>query len=146
MIGRRNVLRRLSGYCRRLLSTFLGVILVIWLMTGSLSEAQFKDKTPAPAFPRRGGRPAPAQAVVNAPNTFWCAVFSPDGKTLAGVGGAQETPGKLMVWDLATAKLKFQANETKGIRSLAYTPDGKTLALALYNGKVKLLDAASFKE
>ena len=51
-----------------------------------------------------------------------------------------------MVWDLATAKMKFQQNEVKGIRSLAYSPDGKTLALALYDGKVKLLDAATFKE
>jgi hypothetical protein len=49
---------------------------VIWLMTGSLSEAQFKEKG-IPAVPRRGIRPAPAQAAVNALNTFWCAMFSP---------------------------------------------------------------------
>src|SRR5207245_9210799 len=116
-----------------------------WLMTGSLSEAQFKDKAaPAPPFPRRG-RPVPVQPQANIPNTFWCAVFSPDGRTLAGVGGAQETPGKLMVWDLASAKIQFRQNETKGIRSLEYSPDGKTLALAIYDGIVKLLVTATFK-
>jgi dipeptidyl aminopeptidase/acylaminoacyl peptidase len=112
---------------------------------GSSSEAQFKDKG-APQFPRRPGRGVPAQPAGNAANTFWCAVFSPDGKTLAAVGGAQETPGKLMVWDLPKARMKFQANEAKGIRSVAYSPDGKSLALALYDGKVKLLDAATLKE
>src|SRR5207249_1119838 len=99
MIGHTNVLHPIAGHSRSLLGPFLAVALVIWLMTGSLSEAQFKDKAaPVPPFPRRG-RPVPVQPQANIPNTFWCAVFSPDGRTLAGVGGAQETPGKLMVWD-----------------------------------------------
>src|SRR5713101_6902439 len=98
MIRHDNVLDRLGGYSRTLLGAFQAAALVIWLMTGSLSEAQFKDG-PVPPFPRRPGRPVPVQPQANISNTFWCAVFSPDGRTLAGVGGAQETPGKLMVWD-----------------------------------------------
>src|ERR1700720_4208658 len=118
MMGHNNVLLRPGGCSRRLLGAFVAVAMVIWLMTGSLSEAQFKDKAePVSPFPRRG-RPVPVQPQASIPNTFWCAVFSPDGRTLAAVGGAQETPGRLMVWDLASAKMKFQQNETKGIRSL----------------------------
>src|SRR5207253_5066226 len=102
MIGHSKVLHRLVRYWRRPLGAFLAGAMVIWLMTGSLSEAQFKDG-PVPPFPRRPDRPVPVQPAVNSPNTFWCAVLSPDGTTVAGVGGAQETPGKLMVWDLASA-------------------------------------------
>jgi dipeptidyl aminopeptidase/acylaminoacyl peptidase len=51
-----------------------------------------------------------------------------------------------MVWDLPGNKTKLQHDEPKGIRSLAFSPDGKTLALALYDGKIKLLDAGTGKE
>jgi WD40 repeat protein len=150
MIDHDNVLRRFARCWLGSLCGLLMVSLVIWITPGPLSEAQFKDKgVPAPpplVIPQPGRPAAPAPPAANNANTFWCAVFSPDGRILAAVGGAQETPGKLMVWDLASGKVKFQANEAKGIRSMAYSPDGKTLALALYDGKVKLLDATTFKE
>lgn len=52
----------------------------------------------------------------------------------------------MMTWDLAGNKAQFQHDEAKGIRSLAFSPDGKILALALYDGKIKLLDAGTGKE
>src|SRR5438128_2428320 len=142
MIDRNHFLHRVGRHWRDSLGGLLAIGLATWLLMGSSSEAQFKEKA-APQFPRRPGRGVPAQPAGNAANTFWCAVFSPDGRTLAAVGGAQETPGKLMVWDLPKARIKFQANEAKGIRSLTYSPDGRTLALTPYNRKVKLHDAST---
>jgi hypothetical protein len=51
-----------------------------------------------------------------------------------------------MVWDLPGNQVKYQHDEAKGIRSLAYAPDGKTLALALCDGKVKLIDSTTGKD
>jgi hypothetical protein len=65
---------------------------------------------------------------------------------VAAVGGSQDSAGKLMAWDLPGNSLKFHHDETKGIRSLAFAPDGKSLALALYDGKIKLLESATGKE
>jgi WD40 repeat protein len=126
----------------------IGVLMVIWLWAGSSSEAQFKEKAapPVPGRPGRPGRPGPAAPGQSFPNTFWFASFSPDGRTVAAVGGSQESAGKLVVWDLPGNKSKYQHDEAKGIRSLAFSPDGKTLALALYDGKIKLLDSATGKE
>jgi Tol biopolymer transport system component len=119
------------------------IALAAWLGAESTAEAQVQEPIP-PRFGRvPGRRGAPVQIL---PNTFWCAAFSPDGRSIAAVGGSQESPGKLMVWDLPDNKVKYQHDEAKGIRSVAYAPDGKTLALALYDGKVRLIDAATGKE
>src|SRR5439155_6676477 len=135
MVRRRNKLYRAG--------LFMVISFAIWLGAESKTAAQVQEP-----IPRRFGRVVPGRrgAVQVLPNTFWCATFSPDGKSVAAVGGSQESAGKLMVWDLSGNKVRYQHDETKGIRSLAYAPDGKTLALALYDGKVRLGDAATGKE
>jgi dipeptidyl aminopeptidase/acylaminoacyl peptidase len=113
---------------------------------GTIPGAEAQVQEPVPPWFRRavpGRRGAPVQVL---PNTFWCAAFSPDGRSIAAVGGSQQSPGKLIVWDLPGNQVKYQHDEAKGIRSLAYAPDGKTLALALYDGKVRLIDASTGKE
>jgi Tol biopolymer transport system component len=122
---------------------FVVISFAAWLGTESKTEGQVQEPIP-PRF--RRAVPGRRGAVQVLPNTFWCAAFSPDGKSMAAVGGSQESPGKLMVWDLPANKVRYQHDETKGIRSLAYAPDGKTIALALYDGKVRLVDAANGKE
>src|SRR6266851_72081 len=136
-----------NNWPREFAGGWTAIGLAALLLGVSLSEAQ----VPAPAQPpvpgrqRRAipGRGAPAQSL---PNTFWCAAFSPDGRSVAAVGGSQESPGKLVVWDLPGNKIKLQHEEPKGIRSLAFSPDGKILALALYDGKIKMLEASTGKE
>jgi WD40 repeat protein len=73
---------------------------------------------------------------------FACAAFSPDGKLLV-TGGAY----RLLVWDFAERKLltKFMAH-LKGVRSLAFTPDGKTLASASDDMTVKFWDVGTWQE
>src|SRR2546428_1141349 len=84
--------------------------------------AQDKDKKPAatdkaPAPPRIPGRKG---ALGPIPSQFWCATFSPDGRTLAAVSGQEQTPGQAIVWDLPSGKMRFQHRENLGVRSAAF--------------------------
>jgi WD40 repeat protein len=99
--------------------------------------------------------------------------FSPDGKFLASGGGDSEgnfdrtklesgeiqkledLPAKLefkeigevKVWDLATKKTRtFYRGDTGRVWSLAFSPDGKTLAAGIRDGTVRLWDVATGKE
>jgi WD40 repeat protein len=71
--------------------------------------------------------------------------FSPDGKRLAAGTGVRETPGDVIVWDLADRKVLWRARFPGGARSVAFAPDGKTLAVAFSRPEVRLLDAGSGK-
>jgi len=92
-------------------------------------------------------------------------VFSPDSKTLA-CGGALNAdyprgipstdpmsfglPDKgypVLLWDAATGKEMGRIyGSNSRIRSLAFTPDGKTLAAASSDGRILLWDLATSKE
>ena len=73
---------------------------------------------------------------------FGCAAFSPDGKLLVTSGG-----NSVLAWDFAGRKLltRFVAHK-KGVRSLAFTPDGKTLASASDDTTVKLWGARTWRQ
>src|SRR5205807_835501 len=72
--------------------------------------------------------------------------FAPDGRTVATVSGFQKTTGQILVWDAATGRARFARPEAVGVRSASFSPDGRTLAVACYEGTVKLLDPANGKE
>jgi RNA polymerase sigma factor (sigma-70 family) len=91
--------------------------------------------------------------------------FSPDGKALASAGGLQpdafkgywafeDVPRKagkelaeVKVWDLATRKARtFYRGDTGRVMSVAFSPDGKTLAAGMRDGAVRLWDVATGKE
>jgi WD40 repeat protein/energy-coupling factor transporter ATP-binding protein EcfA2 len=87
--------------------------------------------------------------------------FSPDGKTLAssGCGKLEQrvspegepvdlcTGGEIRLWNVATRELRGQplTGHRDEIRSVAFSPDGKTLASSSgqYDGTIKLWDVAS---
>src|SRR5262249_55452058 len=71
---------------------------------------------------------------------------SPDGKTLATGSGDwhKRQPAEVRFWDIATGQETGRPFETdREVWGLAYTRDGKQLAAALGNGRVKVWDLAS---
>ncbi|WP_432048050.1 hypothetical protein [Streptomyces asiaticus] len=62
--------------------------------------------------------------------------FSPDGRTMAGVGGDDRT---VRVWDVATGRLRTTfIGHTATVTSVAFSPDGHTLVSGSYDKTVRL--------
>jgi WD40 repeat protein/tetratricopeptide (TPR) repeat protein/predicted Ser/Thr protein kinase len=66
--------------------------------------------------------------------------FSPDGNYLAGAGGWQR---QLTVWDARTGKKIYSRDVQSFVNRLAYSPDGKRLALGSLDKTIKVWEAVS---
>src|SRR5205809_733189 len=115
-------------------------VLALALPVVALPAAFAQDTKPVPV-----ASPSVAPDTVD-PGQIWCAAFAADGRTIATVSGFQKTPGQLIVWDAATGRARWLRPEKLGVRSATFSPDGKTIAIACYEGTVKLLDPANGKE
>jgi WD40 repeat protein len=78
------------------------------------------------------------------------AVFSPNGKSIA-VGdfhGNGQDAGKVSIYETATLKLlgTLSAGYSKGVLSVAFSPDGKLLASGSENGAIRLWDLSTATE
>lgn len=79
-------------------------------------------------------------------NPVECLALAPDGKLLATI-----SHGTLCVWDLATGREMRRLDAAEGnlprmLHLLAWSPDGKSLALSGQSTGVHLLDAETLKE
>jgi WD40 repeat protein len=64
---------------------------------------------------------------------------------LAAGTGEPKTAGTVTVWDLETQKAHWTHREKTGIPGLSFSPDGKTLAIAVYDNAARLLDLETGK-
>lgn len=96
-------------------------VLIVVSLAGPRAQAQLPAK---PVLPIRG------------------VAFSPDGATLAvAAGNARSPAGRLTLYDVAARRIRMARDEPKGVTSLAFTPDGKSVAIGLASGTARLLDA-----
>src|SRR5438552_15161117 len=73
------------------------------------------------------------------------AVLSPNGTLLATAHGWSQTAGEARIWDVKTGKARFVFREPRGVRSVAFSPDGKLLAAGDFSNLIKLHDVATGK-
>jgi WD40 repeat protein len=66
--------------------------------------------------------------------------FSANGAWLAAGLGEPKQRGRVVLWDVASRKQLWSHEEATGIPSVAFSPDGKTIAIAVYDHTAKLLD------
>ncbi len=76
--------------------------------------------------------------------------FSPDGTTLASAscaklhGSGSCIEGEIMLWDVATGQERVTLRgHSDGINSVAFSPDGTTLASGSFDATIKLWDVAA---
>jgi mono/diheme cytochrome c family protein len=73
--------------------------------------------------------------------------FTPDGKTLAAVGGDPAQSGEVQVWDVDLRKLRHSiATSTDTLFGGSISPDGKLLACGAADKSIRLYDLATGKE
>lgn len=75
--------------------------------------------------------------------------FSTDGTRLAAAGGAPGRLGEVRIWDVQSTPAKLVATiqgHKDAILSVAFSPDGSTIATGSYDKLVKLWDGATGKE
>jgi sugar lactone lactonase YvrE/predicted Ser/Thr protein kinase len=65
--------------------------------------------------------------------------FSPDGKTLAGVANT----GKVMLWDVASRRVKIGLPDGSGFGNVVFSPDGKLLANPGKGRDIRLSEVAT---
>ena len=111
--------------------------------TNQLGQPPAPQAPPAP-FGRLitfAGPPAPLLEAVD--EQVFALAFSPTGEHLVTAGAGGQLPGQVKIWDVASRQLISKARKIRGTRSIAVSPDGRTLACGEVGGAVTLRDARS---
>ena len=66
--------------------------------------------------------------------------FSPDGKKLATAGSTNGGPGQFKIWDVTAAKELIGIRRLIGVRSVAFSPDGRGIACGDFGGTIRVRD------
>ncbi len=123
-----------------------GVLSLAFNPAGTVLASGGQDKTVRLWNPARGGL---IKTLDPQPAAVTAVAFSPDGQLLAsGTAGQQAGEDVVTLWDTSQAVqthalATLQQNNGNGIFSLAFTPDGKELAVGYENGTVLFWDVAT---
>ena len=73
---------------------------------------------------------------------FWAVAYAPDGRTIATTAGWDDPrePGELVLWDVATGQARVVIRQESTIRTTAFSPDGRRIAMGDFAGNVAILD------
>jgi WD40 repeat protein len=69
--------------------------------------------------------------------------FSPDGAVLGAAGANNTTQGELVAWDVASWEPRWRRSEAVGFPCVAFSPDGKMLAVSRFAPETQLLNPAT---
>src|SRR5262245_5184731 len=72
-----------------------------------------------------------------------CCTLAPNESWVATGYGRWPHLGQVCVWDVATGKLRWRANEERGVRTVVASPDGALVASGNYGGHIRVRDAAT---
>lgn len=89
--------------------------------------------------------PVDAAEESQTPPPVRCLEFSHDGQLLVGAAADQFSQGELVVWQVDTWKARFRHQELVGFPRVAFSPDGKRLALSRFAPETKLFDVETGK-
>lgn len=67
--------------------------------------------------------------------------FSADGRFLAGSGGEVKGKGEVAVWDIKAQKVRWAHPIERGAPAVAFSPDGKSIAVGSFTENALLFDA-----
>jgi len=129
---------------------WLGLACLMLVLHSLTGEAEQPVKAVAAAEPQSTALHIPRNRMTHEDRVYSVA-YSPDGKTLAsgGVGydpKTQKTWGEVKLWDVATGEERatLKGHEFR-VLSVAYSPDGKTVASGSEDETIKLWDVATGK-
>jgi WD40 repeat protein len=99
------------------------------------------------------GRSSGSESTTGHSSSVHSAAFSPDGRTIVSGGGDEEVfsfslqDNTLRLWEAATGReIRVLAGHSSAVLSVAFSPDGKTIASGSMDKTVKLWDAAMGQE
>jgi WD40 repeat protein len=98
-----------------------------------------------------GARSADGQEIQKAGKAVrlvWFPRFSPDGTRLITAHGSWEAEegGEVRVWEAETGKPKFVIPTDRGVRTVAWAPDGKSFMSGDYGGTIFVYNAETGKQ
>lgn len=130
--------RRSHGGCSVRLLWLIGLVILISWPIAVLADEKPSDPT--------AGKSAAGSAGDSAALPIRAIAFSPDGKAVVAGTGEPNQAGSVILWEIATRQPRWVHREAMGIPSVAFAPDGKTLAIAIYDRTARLLDSSSGRE